>query len=112
VYKFLSKSEVSTEIPSSVIHLSSAPFIKKFYYKASEINYVGLKLRFAEPLPLCYAVFTYRKFYIINVRCLIVKFFINGALDMWIKPSYYPPLLDFVDKLFIESDVQFDGTLV
>jgi hypothetical protein len=32
---------------------SSALFIKKFYfyYKASHVNYVALKLRFAQPLP-------------------------------------------------------------
>lgn len=35
----------------SVIQLSSAPFIKKIYYKASSVKYVALKLRFAEPLP-------------------------------------------------------------
>jgi transcriptional regulator CtsR len=50
----------------SVIHVSRAPFIKKFYYKASSINYVALKLRFVEPSFLCYAFFTYRKCYIIN----------------------------------------------
>jgi hypothetical protein len=61
-------------VPVSVIHLFSAPFIKKIYYKASPINYIALKLRFAEPPPLCYAVYTYRKCYIIN-GCLIVNFF-------------------------------------
>ncbi len=36
-------------VRTSVIQQSSARFIKKFYYKASDINYVALKLRFAEP---------------------------------------------------------------
>ncbi len=58
--------KVSIMDRTSVIHLSSAPFIKKFCYKLSSINYVALKLRFTEPPPLCYAVFTYRKCYIIN----------------------------------------------
>ncbi len=31
-------------LSSSVIQLSSAPFIRKFYYKASDINYVALKV--------------------------------------------------------------------
>jgi hypothetical protein len=49
---------------------------KNFFYKSSSINYVTLKLRFAEPPLPIYAVFTHRKCYIINVRCLIVKFFL------------------------------------
>ncbi len=49
---------------------------KKSYCKAS-IDYVVLKLRFVEPLPLCYALFL--NIENVNARCLIVTFFMNIA---------------------------------